>query len=165
MTNATAVSFRTASPADLDAIEGLLASVKLPNAGVAEMMAADPSQFIVATEASQPDAIVAVCGLESCCEFALLRSVAVRGDWQARGLGHELIRRAVSEAEARGVHALYLLTLTAEHYFPRFGFQVVSRESVPAPIAGTLEFREACPASAVVMSRALAAGTSPAAHA
>jgi amino-acid N-acetyltransferase len=55
-----------------------------------------------------------------------------------------------------GINALYLLTMTAEHYFPRFGFETISRDAVPSDIAGTLEFQRACPASATVMARQLA---------
>jgi amino-acid N-acetyltransferase len=71
-------------------------------------------------------------------------------------VGRELVERVLSEAEHRGVRGLYLLTLTAEHYFPRFGFDRVAREAVPPAIADTLEFRSACPASAVAMKRAVA---------
>jgi amino-acid N-acetyltransferase len=149
---ATTPAFRAATARDLTAIEGLLTASGLPTAGVGEMMASDPSQFVVATDGAE---LVAVAGLEVCCEHALLRSVAVRGDWQRHGLGHELVKRVVCEAEARGIRALYLLTLTAEHYFPRFGFTRVERDVVPAEIAATLEFRSACPASAVAMTRTL----------
>ena len=37
--------------------------------------------------------------------------------------GRALVTRMISDAEARGIHALYLLTTTAERYFPSFGFQ------------------------------------------
>jgi amino-acid N-acetyltransferase len=97
-----------------------------------------------------------VAGLEVCCDDALLRSVAVHPEWRAHGVGRELVRRLVCAAEARGVRALYLLTMTAEHYFPRFGFSVVDRQSVPPAVADTLEFRSACPASAVAMARPVA---------
>lgn len=146
--------FRAATAADRDAVEQLLTSHALPVAGVAEMFAHDPSQFIVA---SHDEALVAVAGVEECCTYALLRSVAVRSDWQRHGLGHTLVERAVAQAEARGMNALYLLTLTAEHYFPRFGFTRVERAEVPAEVAGTVEFAGACPASAVAMRRPLAA--------
>ncbi len=147
--------FRSATTSDTAAIERLLGSAGLPTAGVAELLASDARQFVVAV-AGEPHAdIVAVAGLEVCCDNALLRSVAVRDDWQRHGLGHQLVQRVVCEAEARGIHALYLLTMTAEHYFPRFGFDVVARETVPAEIAATLEFRSACPASATAMMRAL----------
>ncbi len=153
-------AFRAATVDDTAAIAQLLTTSGLPTDGVAALLAADASQFVVAETQSDGAEVVAVAGLEVCCENALLRSVAVRSDWQRHGLGHALIQRVVCEAEARGIDALYLLTMTAEHYFPRFGFATVARDTVPSDIAGTLEFQSACPASATVMRRALGAPTS-----
>lgn len=160
-TNSTTMmpSFRSAVPSDSAAIERLLVSAGLPTVGVAELLQADAGQFIVAEAPDNHIDVVAVAGLEVCCNNALLRSVAVREDWRQHGLGHELVKRVVCEAESRGIDALYLLTMTAEHYFPRFGFERVARESVPPEIANTLEFRGACPASAVAMARALGAAS------
>ncbi len=154
MTAAASASpvFRAARAEDRPAVEALLTSHALPLAGVPEMFAADPSQFLLAEHEQD---IVAVAGVEECCAQALLRSVAVRGDWQRRGLGHELVARAVAQAESRGIAALYLLTMTAEHYFPRFGFTRVARDEVPAEVAATVEFTSACPASAVTMRKTL----------
>jgi amino-acid N-acetyltransferase len=147
------LAFRSASSQDLEAIERLLNDSALPVAGVADLLAADATQFIVATDASRPGELLAVAGLETCGKYALLRSVAVRPDLQHRRLGSDVVQHALREADSRGIQALYLLTLTAEDYFPRFGFRRIAREQVPEAIAGTLEFREACPASAVVMTR------------
>jgi amino-acid N-acetyltransferase len=61
----------------------------------------------------------------------------------------------VSDAESRGIHALYLLTLTAERYFPRFGFERVEREEVPSDVAETVEFKSACPSTAAAMRKVL----------
>lgn len=152
-------TFRAAGAGDLPAIESLLAAQSLPTAGVAELLAADPTQFMVAVEG---DEVIGVAGVEACGEHALLRSVTVRSDWQRRGLGHQLVAHAVARAEARGVAALYLLTMTAEHYFPRFGFAPVDRSEVPPTVAGTVEFTSVCPASAVTMRKALSPdATSP----
>jgi amino-acid N-acetyltransferase len=85
-----------------------------------------------------------------------LRSVAVRPAWRSHAVGRELVRRIVREAEGRGLHALYLLTTTAEHYFPRFGFERIERTDVAPEIAETVEFKSACPASAVAMKKTLA---------
>ncbi|HET7458710.1 MAG TPA: arsenic resistance N-acetyltransferase ArsN2 [Gemmatimonadaceae bacterium] len=148
-----APSLRPATSADLAAVERLLTDAKLTTAGVAELFAERAGDFIVADDPERGGEIVAVAGLEMCCNDALLRSVAVRPDWRARGLGHELVRRVVSEAESRGLRALYLLTTTAEHYFPRFGFARVERDAVPAEVRDTAEFKGACPASAVAMAR------------
>ena len=147
-------TFRAATLDDAAAIRRLLTGAKLPLDGVDALLAKDARQFVVAVTPDERE-LVAVAGLEVCCNNALLRSVAVRSDWQRAGLGQELVRRVVCEAEARGIQALYLLTMTAEHYFPRFGFETVARDTVPADIANTLEFQGACPASAVAMKRTL----------
>lgn len=153
-----AVSLRVATVADLPAVRRLLAECELPEAGIADLFATRAGDFVLAegTDADGRTSLVGVAGLEVCCDDALLRSVAVHPEWRAHGVGRELVRRLVCAAEARGVRALYLLTMTAEHYFPRFGFSVVDRQSVPPAVADTLEFRSACPASAVAMARPVA---------
>jgi amino-acid N-acetyltransferase len=148
-------TLRTARTDDRDAIERLLRDAELPTAGVASLLTDRADDFVVADDPARPGELAAVAGLEVCGDAALLRSVAVRPDWRARGLGHELVKRAVRVAESRGLRAVYLLTTTAEHYFPRFGFERVERGAVPPAIAATLEFQSACPASAVAMARPL----------
>jgi amino-acid N-acetyltransferase len=141
---------RSAAEADLMKIEILLTENDLPIVGVRDALCS----FIVAEHAGD---IVGVVGLESCCaQYALLRSTAVAQPWRGRGLGRRLVERAVSEAESKGVEALYLLTTTAERYFPSFGFSTVTRDVVPAEVRATAEFQSACPASATVMTLCLA---------
>lgn len=137
---------RPARSEDLAGVERLLVASGLPLAGVREALPA----FIIA---EADDTIVGVAGLEVCCDNALLRSVAVDAAWRSHGLGRELVTRVLSDAEARGIRALYLLTTTAERYFPSFGFQQITRDQVPAEVLATEEFRSACPASATVMCR------------
>ncbi len=154
-------TLRAATAADLPAVERLLAASGLPTAGVAAVFAAAPADFVVADDPDAPGELAAVAGLEVCRDGtryanALLRSVAVQPAWRRHGLGQALVRQVVCRAEERGLRALYLLTMTAEHYFPRFGFEQIERDTVPAEIAATLEFRSACPASAVAMARPLA---------
>jgi amino-acid N-acetyltransferase len=154
---ATTPVLRPATRADLAAVERLLAAASLPTVGVADLFANHPDDFVVADHPGSPGELAAVAGLEVRGDTALLRSVAVDPAWRQHGLGQALVRRVVCEAEARGLDAVYLLTMTAEHYFPRFGFERVDRDLVPAEIAATLEFRSACPASAVAMARQLGA--------
>jgi amino-acid N-acetyltransferase len=70
-------------------------------------------------------------------------------------VGLEMIDRALEIARARGIEDVFLLTTTAEHYFPRFGFSCVSRDSVNPEVQCSVEFTGACPASAVVMRKSL----------
>ncbi|HEX4684774.1 MAG TPA: arsenic resistance N-acetyltransferase ArsN2 [Gemmatimonadaceae bacterium] len=151
MTATNTPTIRSARPSDLAGITALLKASDLPIVGVAESL----DGFLV----SETDGdIVGVVGLEACCsEYALLRSTAVAPAWRGRGLGRQLVERAIASAESRGFHALYLLTTTAERYFPSFGFSTVARDVVPDEVRATDEFRAACPASATVMSKPLAA--------
>jgi amino-acid N-acetyltransferase len=146
-TDRLATTVRHAVPADLVGVEALLTRSGLPLDGVREAL----PTFMVAQSG---DDIVGVAGLEVCCDNALLRSVAVADPWRSHGVGRALVTRVIADAEARGISALYLLTTTAEHYFPKFGFHAVSRDQVPDDIRETAEFTSACPASAVVMCRA-----------
>jgi amino-acid N-acetyltransferase len=138
------VTLRPAVDSDLGAVEELLLASGLPVAGVAESLCS----FIVA---ESDERIVGVVGLELCSEHALLRSTAVDAGWRDRGLGRQLVERIIAEAESRNIRALYLLTTTAERYFPSFGFVKTSRDTVPEPVRRTEEFTSACPASATVM--------------
>jgi amino-acid N-acetyltransferase len=61
----------------------------------------------------------------------------------------------VTLAQTVGMPAVYLLTTSAESYFPKFGFVHVTRAQVPASVKQSIEFRSACPASAIVMRKAL----------
>lgn len=156
MAEPLSAAIRPAEQRDLAAVESLLTASGLPTDGVEHLLARQAGDFFVAeTEAAGSPLLVGVAGLEVCSNNALLRSVAVRPEWQSTGVGRELVRRIVCHAEARGINALYLLTLTAEHYFPRFGFELVKRDMVPPEIAATNEFKSACPASAKAMMRAL----------
>jgi amino-acid N-acetyltransferase len=142
----TAPELRPASSADLPSITRLLEASDLPTVGVGDSL----SGFIVAEADGD---VVGVVGLEACCNrYALLRSTAVADAWRGRRVGRQLVERAISEAHARGLEALYLLTTTAEHYFPSFGFSKVERSDVPDEVKATEEFRSACPASATVMT-------------
>lgn len=146
---------RAARAEDLGSIEALLASSSLPTVGVREAL----QRFVVAESKGE---LVGVAGLEPCGASALLRSVAVKQEWRSAGVGRALVTRAIADAEASGIDALYLLTTTAERYFPSFGFREITRDVVPEAVRATAEFRGACPASATVMCRPSA---TPAAHA
>ena len=145
---------RPAMVTDLAAIERLLTASGLPLDGVRDAL----DGFAVAQADND---LVGVAGLEVCCDNALLRSVAVAPEWRSHGLGRALVTRVISDAEARGIRALYLLTTTAERYFPTFGFRQITRDDVPDDVRGTAEFQSACPASATVMCRECTMNAAP----
>jgi amino-acid N-acetyltransferase len=140
---------RSATAADLPAVLGLLERAGLPTDGV---VAGALPEFVVAEDEGK---LVGAAGLEVYGESALLRSVAVEERWRGSGVGRALIDRALDRSKERGVHDIFLLTTTAEHYFPRFGFACIGRESVPRGVQASPEFQGACPSTAVVMRRSI----------
>ena len=73
-------------------------------------------------------------------------------------LATEMEIRAATARDA-GARDVYLLTTTAEDYFPRFGFARTTREAVPPALKSSAEFTSACPESAAVMLLSLADAT------
>ena len=139
---------RAALPTDRTSVESLLVASGLPTEGVETHF----GSFFVVEDGGQ---IVGVAGVELYGQHALLRSVAIADSAKGTGLGRELTRRIIDAAHASGALALYLLTTTADAYFPRFGFERITRDDVPEGVRASREFQGACPASATVMRRKL----------
>ena len=143
--NKTAFDLRPARAGDLAAVVELLETNNLPVAGVPDSL----EHFFVA-EAG--DRAIGTIGLEKYGQYGLLRSAAVASDWQGRGVGRTLVERLLEYSKDLELSAIYLLTTTAEDYFPAFGFEVVSRSDVPDALKASVEFRSACPESAAVLA-------------
>jgi amino-acid N-acetyltransferase len=140
---------RQATHNDLLAVEDLLAASDLPLDGVEENFSA----FVVAEENG---VIAGAIGLEKFGSVALLRSVVVAPEHRASGIGGRLVEHLIEMAGEDGVEEIYLLTTTAEKYFPRFGFTRTTRSVVPDAVKSSAEFQGACPDTAVVMTRRIA---------
>ena len=139
---------RAATGSDHRAVLGLLEVAGLPVAGVLPTL---PDFQVVDVEGR----VVGAAGLEVYGRDALLRSVVVEANARSSGLGVSLVERILEHARERDVRAVYLLTTAADGYFPRFGFERITREQAPEGVKASVEFRDACPASAVVMRKLL----------
>lgn len=132
-----------------DAIRALLVAQRLP---VADL----DNAALIFLAAQTGGKTAGVIGIEPLGEDALLRSLAVDDASQRRGIGVALVAAAEHTARERHVGRLYLLTTTAEVFFARLGYVRVDRDEVPSAVAGSAQFAALCPASAVVMVKALA---------
>jgi len=96
---------------------------------------------------------VGSAGLEHYEPAALLRSVAVRRDLRGTGLGRRLTEATLELSRNLVVAEAYLLTETADLFFPRFRFRPIPRSGVPLGVRRSVEFTStsACPASARAM--------------
>jgi amino-acid N-acetyltransferase len=139
---------QAAAEQDLSSVRQLLEAQHLPADGVDEHVAT----MVVAKDGRD---VVGAAAVELYADGALLRSVVVNPAVQGRGLGHRLTEAALTVAKHRGSHTAFLLTTTAENFFPKLGFERISRDEVPASVQASVEFQSACPASAVVMRKRL----------
>jgi amino-acid N-acetyltransferase len=145
------VEIERATADDGPSILRLLSDSGLPLDGLLDHL---DTAFVARAEAR--GRLVGCAALEIYPDGALLRSVAVDRTARGRGIARALTDAAVALARSLDVPALYLLTTTAEHYFPKLGFITITRDQVPAGVQQSVEFRSACPASAIVMKRPLA---------
>lgn len=147
---------RAAVPADLPAVERLLRLTGLITAGVAAHIA----DFIVLEDDGQ---IIASAGLERYGRQALLRSIAVAPAYRNRGLARMLVTRVLDQAAAEHVEDVYLFTTTAADYFRRFGFVLIPRDLVAAPVRASEEYGACCVgAETMVLHLRTPAGPPPA---
>ncbi|MDK2928414.1 MAG: hypothetical protein PWR31_2105 [Bacillota bacterium] len=136
---------------DLAMVKELLTKAGLPLAGVEENFA-NFLKLMVDGE------LAAVAGLEIHGRAGLLRSVAVAPAYRSSGLGQGITRAMINRARELGLQELYLLTQTAADFFPRFGFKRIDRSAVDPAVQQSVEFKSACPVSAVCMRLKLGAG-------
>jgi amino-acid N-acetyltransferase len=131
--NAGPTRIELADAVDADAILDLVARNGLPLDGLHEHL---PTTVV----ARDNGTIVGTAALELYTDGALLRSVAVAPERQGHGLNHKLTQAAIDLAEQRHAPAVYLLTTTADGFFPKFAFQRLERAEVPAGVQTSVEF-------------------------
>jgi amino-acid N-acetyltransferase len=136
-------------PTDEPWIRQLLILCELPQADIT------PEQlrhFLVLKENGQ---VIGVVGVEVFGRFGLLRSLAVDPRYRRKGFASQLAEKAEEYAASLKIETLYLLTMTAEGFFSKRGYQRLQRNSAPPPVQGTAEFKNLCPISAVCMVKYL----------
>ncbi len=144
------MNIRAATPKDLPEMVALLKASALPVAGLDEHVARGAA--LIARESER---LVACAAVEVYGEAGLLRSVAVEAGHRGAGLGERLTKAALELARKHGVRNIFLLTTTASHFFPRFGFTAIPRSELDPALEQSEELRGACPATALAMRAAL----------
>lgn len=99
--------------------------------------------------------VVGVVGLELKNKCALLRSLAVSEPYRHKGWATQLVNKIEAYATLQKVDTLYLLTMTAEDFFTKHGYQKADRQTAPNGLQETAEFKSLCPDSAVCMKKNL----------
>ncbi|MGD0643966.1 MAG: arsenic resistance N-acetyltransferase ArsN2 [Candidatus Bathyarchaeia archaeon] len=134
---------RSAQLHDQKIIRTLLSVFKLPLDGLEETK-------LWVLQSSNGE-VVGVAGLEVYDNQGLLRSVAVIKSMHNQGYGTSLASYVIGEAKRSHVRNLFLLTTTASAFFKKLGFKEESREKVAGSITNSVEFKSACPKTAILM--------------
>jgi amino-acid N-acetyltransferase len=137
-----------ATPADTPAVEDLLRDAHLPLEGAAHAL----SRGVVARD---DDVIVGAAAIERYGPAGLLRSVVVAPDRRGTGVGRQIVAAAEALARDEGMRELYLITETAETWFPRLGYEVVERPVAEAAVGDSIELTTVCRDTGVPMRRRL----------
>jgi len=101
----------------------------------------------------QGDIPVGFGGLEVCGEDGLLRSLVTLPPLRRRGVGSAIVDVIETEARARNLRSLYVLTTDNAPFFVRLGYAPCRRDDVPAAVKATAQFTTLCPSNAAVMRK------------
>lgn len=75
--------------------------------------------------------VLGVCALHICWEnLAEIRSLAVAEAEQGKGLGSQLVRACLAEAEKFGINRVFTLTYQPE-FFKKLGFRSIDKNELP----------------------------------
>ena len=142
------IKYHKAIPENRAALESLLLSLSLP----VEDLPADLANFTLAFDGSL---MVGSAGVEPVGTLGLLRSVGVAESHRNLGMAGHLFNSSIDNARTKGIREIWMISNTADNYFERHGFERINRESTPAEIADTPQFKGLCPSTAVVMRKLL----------
>lgn len=101
------------------------------------------------------DAIYGLVGVESFGDTALLRSLVVAEPARGKGVGQLLVSALEVGGSEAGVAEMWLLTIDADGFFNRLGYEIRDRADAPESIRTTREFSGLCPGDAILMSKKL----------
>jgi amino-acid N-acetyltransferase len=134
--------------ADRPRIEALLRGSGLPLDGLGLAIS-------TAVVARADEVVVGCAAVEPYGSVGLLRSVCVAPDLRGAGIGHRLVEAAEKLAASHGISELWLLTETAESWFPRLGYLPATRGAIPQELGASPEVAGACPQGAAVLHKGL----------
>lgn len=143
--DAEQIILRPAATSDLPLVTALLRSAKLPVDGIGDQFG--PAYVVAVVD----DEIVGVEGIEKYGHSGLLRAAVVSEHWRGHGIGDRLTQNRLAWALEQQLREVWLLTETADRWFPRFGFSAADRAAAPVEMQASREFRDACPSSATAM--------------
>ncbi|BAN28073.1 arsenate reductase (glutaredoxin) [Caballeronia insecticola] len=94
-------------------------------------------------------------GFEQYGSDVLVRSVVIEPQRRGKGIGRNVVAILLREAFDLGARTAWVLTTDASTFFGKTGFKRVERETAPASILATRQASDLCPATALLLTRAI----------
>ncbi|MEM5277609.1 GNAT family N-acetyltransferase [Cupriavidus taiwanensis] len=126
---------RLATSNDLPAVATVVAACNLQvddlGGAVDPLLGGDQDAFHVAELNGE---IIGCAGVERFDDVAVIRSVAVLPKYRQQGVATHLVSAVLMRARAQGARRAVLATSHAPSYFSRYGFTLISAETLPAAV-------------------------------
>ena len=142
------IKINKAEPQAYETVVALLTAAGLPT----EDLRKDLHHFWIADASGTA---IGVIGMDLYAPYGLLRSMTVLPEYRNKGIASRLVDQVEQLAKKLDLSELYLITNTAESYFSKKGFQLITKADLPPDVASTEEMNGLCPTSAVIMRKAI----------
>lgn len=73
--------------------------------------------------------------------------------FQGEGIGRQLVNKMEAYSVENRIDKIYLLTDTAESFFLKLGYKIISRDETDTRIKQSIEFTTLCPSSPVLVKK------------
>lgn len=144
--------FRNANESDWPTIRDALSATDLP---IDDLSPAALGDFRIAE--ADDGRWCGAAAVQRCGDAGLLRSVIVSHAGRGAGLGRQIVADAERQALEAGILELWLLTIDADAFFAKLGYETMARYQAPAAVGKSAEFASLCPGTAVPMRKRLVA--------
>jgi amino-acid N-acetyltransferase len=138
------IEYRPARENDWPLLAGLLAGTGLSTVGAREHL----KHFLLAFD---EHGLIGCAGMEKYGNYGLLRSVAVVEAERGQGYGQTLVEKQLLKAQQEGVRHVVLFANGADDFFQKFDFTATRRETIPATVKDSVEFKFALPESTAML--------------
>ena len=142
------ITIYKAKPEAYETVVGLLTAAGLPT----EDLRNDLGHFWIANASGTS---IGVIGMDLYAPYGLLRSMTVLPEYRNKGIASRLVDQVEQLAKKLDLSELYLITNTAESYFIKKGFQLITKAELPDSVASSQEMNGLCPASSVIMRKTI----------
>jgi amino-acid N-acetyltransferase len=125
---------RKARPDEIEEVRALIVSESMPVIELERWI----EEFWVLDNGGE---LVGCAGVETYGEAAVLRSVAVAPSLRGTGEGIRLVQHCLDYARQLGAKRCYLFTMTAQNFFPKFGFEVCTLDDFEPAVREAWQYR------------------------